>query len=94
MALAMKDRWKEAARIWEKYTKSSHARVAGVAALNYAVAMEMLGDTSKAAFWSEQSLKLLKNGEKGKIAKEYAAILYQRKLKTESLNSLLNVNHP
>jgi len=94
MALAMKDRWKEAARIWEKYTKSSHTRVAGVAALNYAVAMEMLGDTSKAAFWSEQSLKLLKNGEKGKIAKEYAAILYQRKLKTESLNLLLNVNHP
>ena len=94
ISLATKNRWKEAARIWEKYTKSSQARVAGVAALNYAVAMEMLGDTTKAAFWSEQSLKLLKNGEKAKIAREYASTLYQRKLKAESLNSLLNVNHP
>ena len=94
MSLAIKNRWKEAARIWEKYTKSSQGRVAGVAALNYAVAMEMLGDTAKAAFWSDQSLKLLKSGEKRKIAREYAAILYQRKLKAESLNSLLNANHP
>jgi len=94
ISLALKNRWKEAAQIWGKYTKNSQNRVAGVAALDYAVAMEMLGDTVKATFWSEQSLKLLKNGEKGKIARAYAATLYQRKLKAERLNSLLNVNHP
>ena len=94
MSLAMKNKWKEAAHIWEKYTKGSQSRVAGVAALNYAVAMEMLGDNAKAAFWSKQSLILLKSGEKAKIAKAYAATLYQRKLKAERLNSLLNVNHP
>ena len=94
ISLAMKNKWKEAARIWEKYTKSSQARVAGVAALNYAVAMEMLGDNAKATFWSKQSLMLLKSGEKARIAKAYAETLYQRKLKAESLNSLLNVNHP
>jgi len=94
MSLAMKNKWTEAAHIWEKYTKSSQPRVAGVAALNYAVAMEMLGDTVKAGFWSDQSLKLLKSGEKRKIAKAYVATLYQRKLKAESLNSLLNVSHP
>jgi len=94
ISLALKNRWKDAALIWEKYTKSSQNRIAGVAALNYAVAMEMLGDTGKATFWSAQSLKLLKNGEKGKIARAYAATLYQRKLKAERLDSLLNVNHP
>jgi hypothetical protein len=94
VSFAMKNKWKEAARIWEKYTRSPQKRVAGIADLNYAVAMEMLGDTGKANFWTEESLKLLKNGEKGKIARDYAATLYQRKLKAESLNSLLNVNHP
>ena len=94
VSLALKNKWKDAARIWEKYTRSPQKRVAGIADLNYAVAMEMLGDTGKANFWSQESLKLLKNGEKGKIARNYAATLYQRKLKAESLNSLLNVTHP
>ena len=94
LSYATKNKWKEASRIWEKYTNNPQTRVAGIAALNYAVAQEMLGDFAKAALWSDKSVKLLRNGEAGRIARGYAAILYQRELKASKLNSLLKISHP
>jgi len=94
MSCARNNKWKEAAQIWEKNLGSTQTRVAGAAALNYAIAQEMLGDTDQAAFWSDKSVNLLKSGEAGRIAREYAAIIYQRRLKAEQLNSLLKSNHP
>src|SRR5665647_1116823 len=41
MSYALKNEWKEASQIWQKYTTSTQTRVAGVAALDYAVAQEM-----------------------------------------------------
>jgi len=89
LSYAQNNKWKEAAQIWQKYTGSAQTRVAGVASLNYAIAQEMLGDPEQATFWSGKSVSLLKNGETGRIARDYAAILYQRKLKAAQLNSLL-----
>jgi len=94
MARAEKNEWKGAAQIWKKYLKSPQRRVAGVAALNFAVAQEMLGDPEQANFWSEKSVSLLTNGETGRLARDYAAILYQRKLKANQLNTLLKNNNP
>lgn len=91
---AQNNKWDKAAKIWREYTKSTQARVAGVAALNYAVAQEMIGDLEKATSWSDKSVSLLKNGETGRIARNYAAILYQRKLKAASLNALLKTSGP
>lgn len=89
MSYAKKNEWKGAAQIWYKYTGSAQTRVAGVAALNYAVAQEMLGNAEQATVWSDKSVSLLKNGETGRIARDYAAKLYGRKLKASQLNSLL-----
>jgi hypothetical protein len=92
LSYARNNKWKAAAQIWKKYLSSPKSRVAGIAALNYAISQEMLGDSEQASLWSEKSVILLKNGEPGKIARAYAAILYERKLKAERLNSLLKVN--
>ncbi|MCX6240116.1 MAG: DUF6340 family protein, partial [Bacteroidia bacterium] len=89
LAYAKNNKWEGAALNWKKYLESPQKRIAGVAALNYAVAQEMLGDQEQATFWSEKSVSLLKNGETGRIARDYAAILHQRKLKAAQLNSLL-----
>jgi len=94
LSYAEKNEWKKAAQIWKKYLESSQKRVAGIAALNFAVAQEMLGNPEMANVWSVKSVMLLKNGEAGRIARDYAAILYQRKLKATQLNSLLKINHP
>lgn len=91
---AKNNKWDKAAKIWRKYATSTQARVAGFAALNYAVAQEMIGDLEKATAWSDKSVSLLKNGEAGRIARDYAAILYQRKLKAASLNALLKPSRP
>ncbi len=93
LSLALKNKWKEASGIWEKYTGSTNPRCAGVAALNEAIAQEMLGDYDKATFWSDKSVKLLR-GESVSIARAYAAVLYGRKLKASRLNSLLKTSHP
>jgi hypothetical protein len=92
LSYAGHNKWKEAAMCWERYLGSRKPKVAGVAALNFAIAQEMLGETEKAAFWSEKSVKLLKNGEPGRIARAYAATLYERKIKSGKLNTLLKVN--
>ena len=89
LSFAAKNKWQSAASIWKKYLESPQKRVSGIASLNYAVAQEMLGDQEKANLWSEKATALLKTGEPGRIAREYAGILYQRKLKTVRLNSLL-----
>lgn len=94
LSYAEKNEWKVAAQIWNKYLENPQERVAGVAALNYAVAQEMLGDIDQANVWSEKSVALLKNGEIGRIARDYAAILYQRKIKAAQLNSLLKTSQP
>lgn len=94
LSYAEKNEWKGAAQIWKQYLESPQKRVAGVAALNYAVAQEMLGDPDQANVWSEKSVSLLQNGETGKIARNYAGQLYQRKLKAEQLNTLLKINRP
>ncbi len=86
---ALKNNWKEASSIWKKYTLSSQPGIAGIAALDYAIAQEMLGDLDQASKWSDQSVKLLKNGEAGKIARAYAAIIFERKLKAAKLNMVL-----
>ena len=89
LSYAEDNKWKEAAQIWQKFTGSTHTRIAGVAALNYAVSQEMLGDPELATVWSDKSVALLKSGETGKIAKGYAALLRERKLKGARLNILL-----
>jgi len=86
---ASKSKWEAASAIWQKYTASKQKRVAGMAALNYAVAQEMLGDPDQATVWSDKSVALLKNGEAGRIARGYAALLHERKLKAARLNILL-----
>lgn len=93
VSFAMKNKWKAAADTWKKYLESPNTRIAGVAALNFAISQEVLGDPEQAALWSEKSLKCLKYGESGKIARAYAGTLYQRKLKTEKLNTLLKFSH-
>lgn len=93
MLYASKNKWEAAAPIWLKYTESIQKRVAGIAALDYAVAQEMLGDMEQASAWSDTAVKLLKSGAAGRIAKDYAATLYGRKLKAAELNSLLKNNH-
>jgi hypothetical protein len=94
LSYAEKNEWKRAAQIWKKYLESSQKRVAGVAALNYAVAQEMLGNPDQANIWSAKSVTLLQNGEAGRIARDYAGQLYQRKLKAEQLNTLLKIDRP
>lgn len=94
LSYARNNKWKEAAKVWKKYVGSAQNRIAGVAALNYAVAQEMLGDSEQATFWSDKSVTLLRNGETGKIARNYAAILYERKLKAVRLNTLLKISNP
>jgi len=89
LSYAEKNKWQSAASIWKKYLESPQQRVSGIASLNYAVAQEMLGDQEQANVWSEKATARLKSGEPGRVAREYAAILYQRKLKTAKLNSLL-----
>lgn len=90
---ARNNKWKEAAQIWYKYTGNAQTRVAGVAALNYAIAQEMLGDSDQANVWAAKSALLLKSGETGRIARDYAAILYGRKIKAAQLNSLLKISN-
>gem|GEM_PF-741512 len=85
------NKWEAAGSIWLKFSKSPNTRIAGISSLNYAVAQEMLGDLELALEWSDKSVKLLQGGEAGKIAREYAAVLYQRKLKASSLNEVLKV---
>ena len=94
LSYAENNEWKGAAQIWKKYLESSQKRVAGVAALNYAVAQEMLGNPDQANIWSAKSVSLLQNGEAGRIARDYAGQLYQRKLKAEQLNTLLKIDRP
>lgn len=92
LSYALNNKWERAARIWQEHTLSVQSRVAGVAALNYAVACEMNGDLEEAIVWSDKAVSLLRNGETGRIARNYAAILYQRKLKAVRLNTLLKNN--
>ncbi|NEW82587.1 MAG: hypothetical protein GZ094_09515 [Mariniphaga sp.] len=92
LSFAEKNEWKGAAQIWEKYLESSQKRIAGIAALNYAVAQEMLGNPDQANLWSAKSVSLLQNGETGRIARNYAGQLYQRKLKADQLNTLLKID--
>jgi len=94
LSYAERNEWKEAAHIWKKYLESSQKRVAGVAALDYAVSQEMLGNPDQANIWSAKSVSLLQNGETGRIARDYAGQLYQRKLKAEQLNTLLKNDRP
>ena len=94
MLRAGKNEWKGAAQIWGKFTGSDQKKVAGVAALNYAVAQEMLGDAEQATVWSKKSVALLPSGESGRIAREYASILYQRRIMATSLNDLLKNRQP
>lgn len=94
LSFAEKNEWKGAAQIWKKYLESSQKRIAGVAALNYAVAQEMLGNPDQANLWSAKTVLLLQNGETGRIARNYAGQLYQRKLKADQLNTLLKIDRP
>ncbi len=93
LSLALKNKWKEASIIWEKYSTNAHPKISGIASLNNAVAQEMIGDYRKASFYSDKSVKLLQSGESGKIARAYAAILYNRKQKVSNLDSLLTPGH-
>ena len=94
MLLAQHNKWGTAMRIWEKYTGSAQKREAGAASLNYAVAQEMSGDPEQATLWNDKAVKLLQNGEAGRIARAYAALLYERKLKALKLNAILKNNQP
>ena len=91
VSYALKNKWEAAGAIWLNYSKSPNNRIAGISALNYAVAQEMLGELEFALDWSDKSVKLLRGGEGGKIARDYAAVLYQRKLKATNLNETLKV---
>ena len=91
VSYSLNNKWDAAGAIWVKFAKSPNTRIAGISSLNCAVAQEMLGDLELALQWSDKSVKLLQGGEVGKIARDYAAVLYQRKLKASSLNEVLKV---
>ena len=91
VSYALHNKWEAAGAIWLKYTQSPISRIAGISALNYAVAQEMLGELELALNWSDKSVKLLRGGEGAKVARNYAAVLYQRKLKASNLNAILKV---
>lgn len=66
--------WKGAAELWQKYTNSSDAKIAGYATYNMALACEMEGDLETAISWAKKSYVDFRN----KHAKYYMNILQQR----------------
>lgn len=89
MSLAQKYKWYAAAVLWQSYSDSKKSRERGAAALDVAIAKEMLGDYEQASFWSDKSLELLKGGELRHIAVDYANLLKVRRNKTGILNRLI-----
>jgi len=89
ISLAQKYKWDSATVLWQSYSDSKKSRERGAAALDLAVAKEMLGDYEQASFWSDESLKLIKGGELRHIAVDYANLLKARKNKAEKLNHLI-----
>jgi hypothetical protein len=82
-------KWDAAEKIWLSLTESNNKRVKGAAALDLAVAREMLGDYDKAAKWSEESLALLPGGELKRLSRDYAELLKERRIETDKLNRLI-----
>jgi len=89
ITLAQKYKWEAAGAIWQKLTESKKGKAKGAAALNLAVAKEMLGDYDQAARWSKEALDILPKGEIKNLAKDYSNLLKIRTKKTEKLNQLI-----
>lgn len=89
---AENNEWESAAEIWKKYTENTNQRIAGMAALNYAIAQEMLDDLDQASVWSDNSIKLLTHGTAARMARDYAALLFHRILVSEQLDVLLKTD--
>jgi hypothetical protein len=89
IALAQKYKWEAAAAVWQSYSDSKNLRARGAAALDIAVAKEMLGDYDQAVKWSNESLELFRGGDLKHIAVDYANLLKTRKIKTEKLNEVI-----
>lgn len=89
ISLAQKYKWKEAEKIWRSLTESKNSRVKGAAALDLAVAKEMLGDYDQAIQWSEESMDLLPGGELKQLSEDYSKLLKERKNEIDKLNRLI-----
>jgi hypothetical protein len=89
LALAQKYKWDDAGAIWQSLTENKNSKQKGAAALDLAVAKEMLGDYDQAAKWSNESMSLLTGGKLKKLAVEYSELLKDRKIKTDKLSRLI-----
>jgi len=87
-SLATKNRWKEAAEIWTKMTKSDNKNIQAKATFNMALACEMLGHIELALEWVSKSYHVYDNEEHKQKCMDYINILatrlqQQRKLKKQ-----------
>jgi hypothetical protein len=89
ISLAQKYKWDTAEKIWQSLMENKNSRVKGAAALDIAVAREMLGDYDQAAKWSKESLGFLPSGELKRLSLDYADLLKERKIETDKLNRLI-----
>lgn len=68
-------KWEQAIEIWKPIAENGNRKSAGRAALNIAVAYEVLGDTDEALKWAQRAYEQYGN----KQAREYSKILLRRK---------------
>ncbi len=67
--------WENAIETWKRVVENGSRKSAGRAALDIAVACEVLGDTDQALTWARRSYEEFGN----KLGREYAKVLLQRK---------------
>ena len=68
-------RWKEAIEIWREIAEDTNSKSAGRAALNIAVAYEVLGETNLALQWAQQAYR--DYGDK--LGRDYSKTLLRRR---------------
>lgn len=88
--LASKNKWDEAAGVWEKYVESKNSRNRIIALYNLAISNEMSGNVEKAleltAKAAEASTGFFMSME-NEVVRKYAAVLYKRQKELIKLQS-------
>jgi hypothetical protein len=74
IAYAKSNHWKDAERIWMKFSTSASSGLRSMIEFNLALAAEMNGDLKAASQWAEKSFK----SKYSKIAEEYIKLLNRR----------------
>jgi len=89
--LAKKNKWDEAAALWDKYTESTNKRSQIQALYNLAVANEMNGDIDTANELISKASKVSSSSAyntENKSIRRYSAILAKRKIELNEINSM------